>query len=215
MNARPSGTDLRALHGLVFFALLTITVQVPPLRVWPLLWVVPLTAYFAIVGITPLLRATFARWRFGRITPFAVSVAAIIALCTVVTLIAFHRCSHPDVSSYRTMLPVRWFGGIVGTAIVFPLLNAALEEIVFRGLLFDSVGALWGNMVAVAVSAAFFGSGHMQGYPSGALGAVLAGLFGLATGWLRMTTGGIGLCWLVHIAADATIFILLARSQVW
>ncbi len=215
MNARPVNAGSRASHGLIFFALLTLTMQVPQLRVWPLLWVVPLAAYLVLVAVTPSLRATFARWCFGRVSPLTVGAAMFIAVSTVATLAVFHHLAHPDVSSYRTMLPVQWFGGIVGTAIIFPLLNAALEEIVFRSVLFDSVAALWGNAVAVVVSAAFFGYGHLQGYPPGALGAVLAGVFGLVIGWLRVVSGGIGLCWLVHVAADATILILIARSGIW
>lgn len=215
MSARPAGADWRAVHGLIFFALLASTMQVRQLRVWPLLWIIPLVAYLVIVACTPPLRATFSRWRFGCVTPFTIGAAAIIALGTIVTLVVFDFHAHPDVSAYRTMLPVQWFGGIVGTAILFPLLNAALEEIVFRGVLFDSVAPLWGKVVAVVVSAAFFGYGHMQGYPPGPVGAVLAGIFGLAIGSLRVFTGGIGLCWLVHIAADATIFILLSRARVW
>ncbi len=215
MNARPVNADWRASHGLIFFAVLTLMMQVPQLRLWPFLWVAPLALYLALVGFIPPLRATFARWRFGRVSPLTVGSAAFIAVSTVATLAAFHHIAHPDVSGYRTMLPVQWFGGIVGTAVVFPLLNAALEEIVFRSVLFDSVSSLWGNAVAVFVSAAFFGYGHMQGYPPGALGAVLAGVFGLVIGWLRVVSGGIGLCWLVHVAADATILILIARSGIW
>ncbi len=44
------------------------------------------------------------------------------------------------------------------------------------------------------------------------LGALLAGLYGLALGWLRVVTGGIGLPVIAHIAADATIFTIAARS---
>jgi hypothetical protein len=123
VNARPASADWRPLHGILFFALVAITMQVPQLRIWPLLWVIPLAAYLAFVAITPPLRATFFRWRFGRVTPFAACAAAIISLCTVVTLIAFHHFAHPDVSGYRTMLPVQWFGGVVATGIIFPLLE--------------------------------------------------------------------------------------------
>ncbi|MEO8791732.1 MAG: CPBP family intramembrane glutamic endopeptidase [Chthoniobacteraceae bacterium] len=176
---------------------------------------IPLALYLAIVAIMPPLRATFSRWRFGRITPFVTCAAAIIALGTVITLVVFHHVERPDVSGYRTMLPVQWFGGVIGTAILFPLLNAAFEEIAFRGVLFDSVASLWGNAVAVVVSATFFGYGHTQGYPSGPTGVALAGVFGLVIGWLRAFTGGIGLPYLVHVVADTTIFILLTRSSVW
>ena len=82
-------------------------------------------------------------------------------------------------------------------------------------MLFDFVASLWGSVVAVVVSAAFFGYGHMQGYPPGPAGAVLAGIFGLAIGWLRVVASGIGLPFLVHVAADMTVFILLVRSGVW
>jgi membrane protease YdiL (CAAX protease family) len=203
------------MHGILFVALLALTMRVPQFRVWPLLWLVSLTAYFAIVALAPRLRSSLDRLHFGRITPLGVCGAAVIALGTVITLIVFHCWAQPDVSNYRTMLPVQWFGGVAGTAILFPLLNAAFEEFVFRSVIFGSVASQWGNVVAVFVSAALFGYGHMQGYPSGPTGAVLAGVFGLVIGWLRVVTGGIGLPYLVHVVADTTIFILLTRSGVW
>src|ERR1700733_6478234 len=48
--------------------------------------------------------------------------------------------------------------------------------------------------------------GHLHGYPPGPLGAVLAGIFGMALGLLRLWTGGVGLTILVHICAGGTIF---------
>jgi membrane protease YdiL (CAAX protease family) len=41
---------------------------------------------------------------------------------------------------------------------------------------------------------------------------VLAGIYGLCIGWLRLFTGGIGLCIAAHIAADATIYAIVVRS---
>jgi membrane protease YdiL (CAAX protease family) len=54
----------------------------------------------------------------------------------------------------------------------------------------------------------------MRGYPSGALGALLAGIYGVCLGWLRVFSGGLGLPVLAHIAADATIFTMVANSGV-
>ena len=189
--------------------------QVPQFRIWPLLWVIPLSVYLVMVATIPPLRASFSRWRFGRITLFATCAAGVIGLSTIVTLVVFDHTVHPDVSGYRTMLPVQWFGGIFGTAILFPLLNAALEETVFRGVLFDSIASQWSYAIAVIVSAVFFGYGHMKGFPPGPIGAVLAGIFGIAAGWLRVVTGGIGLPFFTHVVADTTIFILLTRSGAW
>ena len=43
---------------------------------------------------------------------------------------------------------------------------------------------------------------------------VLACGYGLALGWLRIFTGGLGWPVLAHVAADATIFALVMRSGV-
>ena len=66
--------------------------------------------------------------------------------------------------------------------------------------------------VALGGTTVLFGLGHLHGYPPGPLGAVLAGLFGLALGLLRLRTGGLGLAIAVHVSADATIFGLLWSS---
>lgn len=57
-----------------------------------------------------------------------------------------------------------------------------------------------------------FGCGHLHGYPPGPLGAVLAGLYGLGLGWLRVFSGGLGWPVVARVVADATLFTLVARS---
>ena len=127
-------------------------------------------------------------------------------------LIAFHFLKHPDVGAYAGLLPVSALGGVLAAGVLFSIFNALFEEIVFRGVLFDAVESQWGAWVAVAATAFLFGFGHKHGYPSGQSGMVLAGIYGLGIGWLRVFTGGIGLPVIAHIAADATIFTLVARS---
>jgi hypothetical protein len=41
---------------------------------------------------------------------------------------------------------------------------------------------------------------------------VLAGIYGLCLGWLRVFSGGLGLPVIAHIAADATIFTIIGRA---
>jgi membrane protease YdiL (CAAX protease family) len=55
------------------------------------------------------------------------------------------------------------------------------------------------------------GLSHFHGYPPGPFGAVLAGIFGLGPGLLRLWTGGVALAIAVHIAADTAIFHLLTH----
>jgi membrane protease YdiL (CAAX protease family) len=66
----------------------------------------------------------------------------------------------------------------------------------------------------VGISTLLFGLGHLHGYPPGHVGALLAGIFGFCLGCLRVYTGGLGLPVIAHIAADATIFQIVADAGV-
>jgi membrane protease YdiL (CAAX protease family) len=92
------------------------------------------------------------------------------------------------------------------------VLNATLEELLFRGLLWGAVADEWNDRIALAATSLLFGALHLHGYPPGPLGVILAGLYAIGLGLLRTWTGGLGLAVACHICADATIFGLLARA---
>ncbi len=94
----------------------------------------------------------------------------------------------------------------------FSIGNAVLEEVAFRGILFDALAGEWNAAVAVVVTALVFGFIHQAGYPPGSLGAVLAGLYGVALGVLRVWTGGLLVPMFCHVFADATIFGILVST---
>jgi membrane protease YdiL (CAAX protease family) len=200
------------MHGTAFVAIMAAAMCVPALRVWPLLWLVPVTVYGTVVAVVPPLRATFRPWLFGQVTAPSAIATSVIAAGACAVLTAFQVFMRPDVSAYAGFLPVSWLGGAVVAGVLFSVVNALLEEVIFRGILFDAVEAQWGIGVAVVATAGLFGFGHLHGYPPGPLGAVLAGLFGLCLGWLRAVTGGIGQPIVAHVAADATIVVLVARA---
>jgi membrane protease YdiL (CAAX protease family) len=88
-----------------------------------------------------------------------------------------------------------------------------LEELIFRGILWDVVADEWNEAAALGVTALLFGAVHLQGYPPGPLGALMAGLYGATLGALRWWTGGLGLATACHVGADATIFCILVGSK--
>jgi membrane protease YdiL (CAAX protease family) len=136
----------------------------------------------------------------------------VIALCSVAVLVAFQHFDNPDLSGYTEIVPLNSLGGVVLSGVVFSLLNATVEEFVFRGLLFDAVVSQWGVLLGAIGTAMMFGLGHMRGYPPDVLGISLAAVYGLALAWLRVHTGGLGQPILAHIVADATIFIIIASA---
>lgn len=127
-------------------------------------------------------------------------------------LLLFHATVRPDLRPYGGFIPVQALGGVALAGVVFSIVNALCEEVIFRGILYDGIESQWGGKVAVVATAGLFGYGHLHGYPPGVAGAALAGLFGLGLSWLRGFTGGLGLGVLAHIVADATIFWILSGS---
>ncbi len=96
---------------------------------------------------------------------------------------------------------------ILGT-VGFVVINAVAEEIAYRGLAYEVATTAYSVPVAIAVQGVAFGAAHIAGFPAGALGVVLAAVYGIALGVLRHMTNGLRLPVLVHIAADSTIAVL-------
>jgi membrane protease YdiL (CAAX protease family) len=202
----------RAIHGGVFLATLAFPILLPAWRQWPWLWLVPLAAYLTLVALLSPLRRTFSWFRLGR-CDLVTSVAAIaIVVLSSCVLVLYDVVFNPDLRSLGAALPVQALGGVLMAGLVFAVLNATLEELVFRGVLLDALEAQWGPLVAVLLTAAVFGLGHLSGYPPGPSGAVLAGLYGVLLGWLRVRTGGLLLPIMAHIVADAAIYGIVVHS---
>ena len=107
----------------------------------------------------------------------------------------------------------RWsFPALIGAGVIFSCLNALLEEILFRGLLYDALRISYGLASTLLIQALAFGAVHASGFPSGVVGVILASIYGLMQGGLRVYAGGLGVCWVAHVCADATIFALLLRE---
>ncbi len=206
--------DWRAAHGFLLVGLVAGTIYVPALRGWPQFWLAPLAAYLSLVRLVPPLWASFAGWRFGRVTGIALVAAVTIAAVSCGALLVFQAIAQPDLHAYAKLFPHDPWGGIWLWGVGFAVVNALIEEIVFRGILFDAVESQLGGWGAVLVTATLFGLGHLGGYPPGISGAILAGIYGLALGGLRLWTGGIGLTFAAHIVADATIFMIVVQSGV-
>ena len=214
MTQATSPRDNRMAHGVVFVLVFGGVLLVPPLRRWPWVWLAPFIGYFVFVAGVPRLRRSLAWLRLGKIS--AVSLLATIGCtaATVLTLALFRATTEPDVASYSAALPFESLGGVIMAGIIFTMVNATLEELVFRGILFDALESQWGARFTLVVTALLFGVGHLRGYPSGFAGAGLAVGFGLVTGGLRLWSGGLALPVLAHLGADATIYIILVRAGV-
>ena len=101
---------------------------------------------------------------------------------------------------------------LVAAGAVFSLMNAAVEEAIFRGVLQTALDKVSGPVVTIAVQAIAFGVLHVVGVPHGVVGAVMAGGWGLLLGLMRWRTEGLLAPYLAHVTADDTIVCLLLPS---
>jgi membrane protease YdiL (CAAX protease family) len=94
-------------------------------------------------------------------------------------------------------------------------LQAAAEEVVFRGTLMQALGA-WvrAPWFAMLVSSAVFALGHEWSLPSG----VATSVFGLVCAWLTVRTGGLEAAIALHVLHNVSFFLAEAaggRSSRW
>lgn len=214
MNQTPSQPNDRLAHGVVFVLIMAGVLLAPPLRRWPWVWLAPFVIYFLLVASVPRLRRSMAWLRAGKISVASALAAVAVLAGTSLALALFRAATPPDVAGYSAALPFESLGGVILAGIIFTLVNATLEELVFRGILFDALESQWGARFTLLATALLFSVGHLRGYPSGVAGAGLAAVFGLVTGGLRLWTGGLALPIVAHLGADATIYTILVRAGV-
>lgn len=110
---------------------------------------------------------------------------------SIAGIFAFQHFARPDLKSYRAAMPFDLLGGRYAAWILFPLINATLEELVYRGILFDGIASQWNQRTTILATGL---------------------LFGIAMGILRIRSGGLALPIIAHIFADAAIYTLLVRD---
>jgi len=96
------------------------------------------------------------------------------------------------------------------------VLNAIGEEIEARALHQGALERVTGSrVIAVVGQALIFGSMHFHGIPSGWSGVVLASLYGLTIGALRLRAGGLVPAIVAHTFADLTIVAMSIDPTCW
>jgi uncharacterized protein len=90
--------------------------------------------------------------------------------------------------------------------ILYPLLSAFPQEVIFRSLFFERYGVLFPNKVAaVAANGAAFGLGHLFFLNPVTIGMTALG--GALIGWAYLTRGrSLMLAWVLHSLAGQIIF---------
>ncbi len=202
----------QAAHLAIFAACIVGGMRLP-LGTWPLPAAAGLVGYVALALAVPALRPGLAWARWGRLDRgVLVWVAGSVALAAA-GLVSWFVIAEPDIADLLQGLPRVPGWQLVLIAIAFSILNAAVEEAIYRGALLQGLDAALGaGWLAVVLQALAFGAVHLHGFPRGASGIALATVYGLMMGVLRRRSGGMLAPWLGHVAVDVTIIGILAAA---
>lgn len=138
--------------------------------------------------------------------------SVMIAAGTLVGWYALFRPNVDDiVAGYVPALSLGWL--LVG-GWLFSMLNAAVEEAAYRGIIQSALESTLGvGVPALVLQAAAFGALHIGGFPRGWLGVGLAFIYGLMMGAIRRRAGGLLAPWIGHVATDVVIVSIILAFE--
>ncbi len=204
---------LQVWHAAIVLLWLVLPQFFAVLLVWPWYLLVPLAGYALTVCCVAPLRHSVNWLRLGRSDwDVAGATVVIIVLASTALVLWYALCEH-DLRKMIDVLKTIPYPSLILLGIAFSIFNALLEEILFRGILYEALDAEYGLWWAVLIQGVIFGIVHAQGFPNGAIGVVMASLYGVMLGWLRHFSGGMMWPFVAHIFADATIFMLLLADM--
>jgi CAAX protease family protein len=184
---------------------------IPGTRRWPWAFLVPVLLYWALLQSFRRLRLTATWLRTGRPTLPIWIAAATVAVGSAVSLLLWFNLAHPNVKSQASLIPQWSLGRLVLLAFAFALFQAAVEEMIWRGVMFDTLERTGlPTVLVVLIQAVSFGLVHLHGFPSGSLGILLASVYGAILGLLRARTRGLLVPFVTHAVTDFSIFGILA-----
>jgi membrane protease YdiL (CAAX protease family) len=183
-----------------------------------LVFVLAFAVYGIVVSRVPWL-GDATRWlTVGRVELRILAAGVAFAVVSAVALLVWYVIARPDLSDLvKTFAPDWPLSLLAPAAFVLALVNAAVEEAAYRGVVLDALDrALGTSVAALLLQAVAFAALHFQsGFPRGLVGLGLTFIYGLALGMLRRAAGGLMVPFLTHVLTDVAIFTIvlsLART---
>lgn len=204
-----------ALLALVWILLVG---YVPHFRWWPFHLLAPIILYGLAVILFPPLRRSVGWLRMGRFGADVWALVVATAILSAVALILWTAFTRPNLAGYLAKMPKMPLYAYPLAAIGFAFLNAAMEEVIFRGIMLEALDSALGETSwSLGMQAVSFAALHyLSGFPNGGLGVLMVFVYGLMLGMVRRRAEGLLAPWIAHVAADITIFttlvVMLARK---
>lgn len=153
----------------------------------------------------------------GALTAEVAWLAGGSILFSTIVLVLWFVMVHPDITDLTQSFVPNWHWMLlIPAGFAFSMWNAAVEEVVYRGIVMHALERTVGAGIASLFGQAIaFGVLHVHGFPRGLSGVGLAMIFGILMGVIRRQSGGLLVPWGAHVCADVvivSIVLLLGRA---
>ena len=178
--------------------------------IWPFYLLVPVLVLGIVTWRVPELHGTLGWLAWGRIDRSVLLWIVLSALTAGLALCLWFFLLNPPVHDELELIPEVGTPLLLLGMLLFSAGNAALEEVIWRGVLYQALDAALGRTwLVILLQALSFGLAHYGGFPRGALGVAMAASYGVMMGIVRHRSGGLLAPWVSHVVADLVIFILV------
>lgn len=165
-----------------------------------------------IVWATPWLHGSIDWLSPGRLDRSVAALSISFVGLSAAALVLWHQLVHPDLRDiFQTFVPDLPLSLLLLGGLLFSMVNAAVEEAAYRGLVFSALRSTYGSGgIAHLGQAVAFGALHFHvGFPRGVIGVALAVVYGVMMSVLRVRSGGMLAPWAVHVLIDIAIVLIL------
>jgi len=187
-------------------------------RYFQVVLAVGLLGYAGVVRVVPWLRGTATWARCGSFDATIRFLCVCAWLLAAVALLSWYLLLQPNIADIvKAFVPALPLGLLIAGGLLFSMVNAAVEEGAYRGVILHALDSSLGpGFAALLLQAVAFGAIHIRGFPRGLLGVGLAYIYGLLMGVIRRRAGGMFAPWIAHVFTDvviAGIILFLARPN--
>jgi uncharacterized protein len=201
-----------SLFGPVLFFTLAFLAAMLPFARLGLLMILPLIVYVIIISLAKPVKSQTHWLKLGKIDKTTWLFGLMIIVITSIVLVLWNMIINPNISDIMAIIPKWSFGNLLLLGIGFALLNSIIEESIYRGIIWDAAATFSGNIKLIIITqSVLFGVAHIQGFPRGTLGVILAFFYGIILGIVKNRTKGLLAPIIFHFAADLTIFFILLK----
>jgi uncharacterized protein len=204
---------IQAIHLLSFSLLwLALPLILPTLGFWPQILLLPIIIYALVVTAIPNLRRSIFWLRSGHLTSDIILLILATVVLSSIALVCWYLLFQPNISSHLAMIPKMPVWLLPLACLGFAMVNAAMEEIVFRGIMMQALDSVHGggNLTVVIQAGSFASLHYLAGFPNGVWGFAMVFVYGFMLGVLRRRSRGILASWIAHVLTDIAIFAILA-----